>query len=52
MAEAPTQTTKDLLTEAIKADPDYFKMPVVYTFSGGREFLCDDDSENGIYKKD
>jgi|WetSurMetagenome_2_1015567.scaffolds.fasta_scaffold109309_2 hypothetical protein len=52
MANAPTQTTKDILTEVIKADPYYHGAPVVYEFSNGRKFLCDDDSENGIYRKD
>jgi hypothetical protein len=52
MADAPAYREFDMLTEVIKADPDYYKPGVAYKFSNGREFLCDDDSENGIYKKD
>ena len=52
MASAPSMRNIDILTEVIKADPDYYKQPVVYEFSNGRKFLCDDNSDNGIYEKD
>lgn len=41
----------DVFAEILRVDPDFYKSPVVYEFSNGRQFLDTDDTDAGIYEK-
>ena len=49
MGDKVTTSQSDWLTQVVKADPDHYKRDVVYEFSNGRQFLDDDNTDNGVY---